>query len=104
MRYNIIMESFSNDNNSNKNLVEKKLISFHPLKLCRVYLKPLNLSNVGNFSWTWILKDFIQIRMFTSPIKRRIRRFHANRQWTSKKCNNVLESMTHVTVELLFCS
>ena len=52
MRYNIIMESFSNDNNSNKNLVEKKLISFHPLKLCRVYLKPLNLSNVGNFSWT----------------------------------------------------
>ena len=46
------MESFSNDNNSNKNLVEKKLISLHPLKLCRVYLKLLNLSNVGNFSWT----------------------------------------------------
>ena len=47
------MESFSNDNNSNKNLVEKKInYSLHPLKLCRVYLKLLNLSNVGNFSWT----------------------------------------------------
>lgn len=26
MHYNIIMESFSNDNNSNENLVEKKLV------------------------------------------------------------------------------
>ena len=25
MHYNIIMESFSNDNNSNENLVEKKI-------------------------------------------------------------------------------
>ena len=29
-----------------------KKISLHPLKLYRVYLKPLNLSNVGNFPWT----------------------------------------------------
>ena len=36
-----------------KTSLKKKLISkMHPLKLCRVYLKLLNLSNVGNFSWT----------------------------------------------------
>ena len=80
MHYNIIMESFSNDNNSNENLVEKKFISLHPLKLYSVYLKPLNLSNVGNFSWTWILNDFIQNRMFTSTTKRCIRRFDAKGQ------------------------
>ena len=38
MHYNIIMESFSNDNNSNESLVEKK-ISLHPLKLYRVYFE-----------------------------------------------------------------
>ena len=35
-----------------KTSLKKKLISLHPLKLCRVYLELLNLSNVGNFSWT----------------------------------------------------
>ena len=31
-------------------------------KLNRVYLDPLNMSNVGDFSWSWILKDFIQVQ------------------------------------------
>ena len=29
-------------------------------KFYRVYLDALSLSNVGDFSWSWILKDFIQ--------------------------------------------
>ena len=33
------------------------LLSF---KLCRVYLDPLNLSNVGDVASSRILKDFIQ--------------------------------------------
>lgn len=53
-------------------------INLRPLKLYRVFLDPLNLSNAGDFSWTGILKDFLKLCMFTSPIKRHIRRFHAN--------------------------
>ena len=26
------------------------------------YLDPLNISNAGDFSWSWILKDFIQVQ------------------------------------------
>ena len=53
--------------------------------LYSVYLQPLNLSNAGNFSWSWIPKDFIQFqnekrkfrrRKFTSSIKSRISGFH----------------------------
>ena len=75
----IIMGSFSNDDDDGSENVAEKKISLHPLY--HVYLVPHNLSNVGNnFSWTWILKDFIEFHMFTSPIKRCIRRFHANMQ------------------------
>ena len=54
------------------------------------------MSNAGDFSWNWILKDFIQVekrgrkirrRIYTSSIKRQIRRFHVVVvQWTSNKC------------------
>ena len=33
-----------------------------PFKLYRVYLEPLNSSNVDDFSWSWILKGFIQVQ------------------------------------------
>ena len=55
------------------------------------------MSNAGDFSWGWILKNFIQVQkeegkfvvvyISTSSIKRQIRRFHVVVvQWTSKKC------------------
>ena len=54
-----------------------------------------NLSNVGDFSRSWILEEFIQFKkkerkirrpMFTSPIKRRVRWFHiVVVPWTSRK-------------------
>ena len=64
--------------------------------LLRVYLDPLNdMSKAGDFSLSWILKDFIQFqkeegsRMSTSSIKRQIRRFYVVVvQWTSEKCTN----------------
>ena len=31
-------------------------------RLNRVYLDQLNMSNAGDFSWSWILKDFIQFQ------------------------------------------
>ena len=52
--------------------------------------------NAGNFSWSWILKDFTQVQkeggkfvvvyISTSSIKRQMRRFHVVVvQWTSKE-------------------
>ena len=39
-----------------------KKMNLRSFKLNRVYLKPLNMSNAGDFSWSWILKDFIQVQ------------------------------------------
>ena len=52
--------SLSNYNDSSENVAKKT--NLHPFKLCRVYLDLLNLSNVGDFSWSWILKDFVQVQ------------------------------------------
>ena len=54
------------------------------------------MSNAGDFSWSWILKDFIQ-----ASIKRQISRFHVVVvQWTSKKCTKKRDA----GAELLFWS
>ena len=37
-------------------------MNLRPFKLNRVYLDPLNISKAGDFSWIWILKDFIQVQ------------------------------------------
>ena len=37
-------------------------MDLRPFKLYRVYLKPHNSSNVGEFSWSWILSDFIHVQ------------------------------------------
>ena len=42
-----------------KNVAKK--MNLRPFKLNRVYLDPQNMSNAGDFSWSWILKDFIQV-------------------------------------------
>ena len=39
-----------------------KKMNLGSFKLNRVYLDPLNMSNAGDFSWSWILKDFIQVQ------------------------------------------
>ena len=68
-----------------------------------VYLDPLNMSNVGDLSWSWILKRGRKIRrrMFTFSIKRQIRRFHVVVvQLTSKKCTKKRDARA----QLLFWS
>ena len=42
-----------------------KNMNLPPFKLYRAYLHPLNLSNVGDSSWSWILKDFVQVQKET---------------------------------------
>ena len=75
-----------------------------------VYLDQLNMSNVGDLSWSWILKDFIQVQkeerkfvvvMFMFSIKQSIRRFHVVVvQLTSRKSTKKRD----VRAELLFWS
>ena len=43
------------------NIIKK--MNLRPFKLCRVYLEPLYSSNVGDFSWSWILKGFIHVQI-----------------------------------------
>ena len=87
----------------------KKWICVNSLKLYRVYLDPLNMSNAGDVSWSWIFKGLINWgskrgrkicrRMSTSSIKRQIGRFYVVVvQWTSKKCTKRRDARA----ELLF--
>ena len=43
-------------------------MNLRPFKLYRVYLKPLNSSSLGDFSWRWILKSFIYVQIENGKI------------------------------------
>ena len=59
--FNVHLGTLSEDNDDNSENVYEK-INLRSFKLIRVYLDPLDMSNAGNFSWSWILKDFIQVQ------------------------------------------
>ena len=49
------------DDDGSENMTKK--MNLHPFKLDRVDLEQLNSSNVGDFSWSWILKCFIHVQL-----------------------------------------
>ena len=53
--------TLSNDHDHGSENVAKKM-NLRPFKLNRVYLEPLNMSTAGDFSCSWILKNFIQVQ------------------------------------------
>ena len=57
----MILGTLSKDDDDSSKNVGKKM-NLRSLKLNRVYLDPLNMSNASDFSWSWILKDFIQVQ------------------------------------------
>ena len=82
-------------------------MNLRSFKLNRVYLDLLNTPNAGDFSWSWILKDFTQVQkeegkfvvvyISTSSIKRQIRRFHVVVvQWTSKESTKKRDERTEL--------
>ena len=83
--------------------------------LSKLYLDPLNLSNVGQFSWSEFLRSLSRFKkernivvLSSRPrppmIKRRIRKFHVYvAQLTSKKKKNILRKKRDASAELLFC-
>ena len=48
------------DDDASETVVKKMNLS--SFKLNRVYLDLFNKSNAGDFSWSWIRKDFIQVQ------------------------------------------
>ena len=52
------LETLSKDDDDGSENISKK-VNLRSFKLNRVYLAPLNTSNAGDFSWSWILKDLI---------------------------------------------
>ena len=74
------------------------------IKLYRSYSISFNSSNLGNFFWSWVLKDCIEVQkkkeeesrclVFTSSTKGEIRHFHVVVvQWRQR---NVQKSVMHV--------
>ena len=53
--------TLSKDDDDGSENVGKKM-NLRSFKLNRGYLDPFNMSNVGDFSWSWILKDFILVQ------------------------------------------
>ena len=51
----------NNDDDGSENITKK--MNLRPFKGYRVYLEPLNSSNVSDFSWSWILKGFIHVQV-----------------------------------------
>ena len=52
----------SNDEDDGSENLTKKM-NLRLFKLYRVYLEPFNSSNVGDFSWSWVLKGFIYVQI-----------------------------------------
>ena len=95
------------DDGGSENTTKK--MNLRPFKLDRVYLEPLNSSNVGDFSWSWILKGFIHVEIEKGkfvvvcprpPYNVALGAHVVVVQWTSKKCTKKRDSRA----ELLFCS
>ena len=57
----MIIGTLSKDDDDGTENVGKKM-NLRSFKLNRVYLDSLNMSNAGDFSWSGILKDFIQVQ------------------------------------------
>ena len=57
----LVMWNLSNNDDNRSENVAKKM-NLRPSQLYHIYLDVLNLSNVSDFSLSWILKDFNQLQ------------------------------------------
>ena len=57
-----LIGTLSKDDDDGNEKKRGKKMNWRSFKLNRVYLDLLNMSNAGDFSWSWILKDFTQVQ------------------------------------------
>ena len=74
--YHLLGSLSNNDDDGNENTT--KNTNLRPFKLYRVYLEPLNSPNVGNFSWSWILKGFIHVKQRKENLSSYVPQVHAH--------------------------
>ena len=55
----LIRDLKQRDDDGSENVAKK--MNLRSFNLNRVYLDPPYMSNAGDFSWSWIVKDFIQV-------------------------------------------
>ena len=58
----MIIGTLSNDDDDGSENITKK-INLRLFKLYRVHLEPLNSWNVGDFSWSWVLRGVIHVQI-----------------------------------------
>ena len=56
--FDVMCFNSNNDDDGSENVTKK--MNLRSLKLNRVYLDSLHMSNAGDFSLSWILKDLIE--------------------------------------------
>ena len=106
------VETLSNDDDDGGENVAKKM-NVRSFKLNRVYLDPLNMSNAGDFSWSWILKDFIQVQkeeensssyihVLHKTSNQEVSRRSLGSTWTWKKCTKKRDARAELFLNLLF--
>ena len=106
------VETLSNDDDDGGENVAKKM-NVHSFKLNRVYLDLLNMSNAGDFSWSWILKDFIQVQkeeensssyihVLHKTSNQEVSRRSLGSTWTWKKCTKKRDARAELFLNLLF--
>ena len=101
-----LLGTLSNDDDDDGSVNVTKEMNLRSFKLNRVYLEPLNMSNAGNFSWSWIRKDFIQVQKEEGKFVVLCPRPHvAVVQWTPNKCtkkHDAREELLFWSLNLLF--
>ena len=102
------LRSWSNNNGDGYENITPKVKS-RCFKLYRAYSILFNSSNVVNFLWSWILKECIEVLVFTSSTKCENRHFHVIVvQWRKKKCTKRHDAHSKLLFSqskplLLFC-
>ena len=56
-------------------------MNLRPFKLYGVCLEPLNSSNVGDFSWSWILKGFVHVQIEKKNLSSYVHVLHKTSHW-----------------------
>ena len=95
------------DDDGSENMTKK--MNLHPFKLYRVYLEQLNSSNVGDFSWSWILKGFIHVQIEKGNLLSYVHVLYKTSHWEVSRRSRAVDvqkctKKRDARAELLFCS
>ena len=86
----MMIGTLSNDDDDGSENITKKM-NLRPFKLYRVHLEPLNSSNVGDFSWSRILKGLFPCSNREGKIVVVCPRPHKTSHWEVSRRSRVVD-------------